>query len=98
VCGDRFVCRFVWSAVLIGPGFETSISAKSVGASIYIRDMECVFLHLLVGRTMAEAVSRRHLAAEVQVRTRVSPYGICNGQTGTGTGLSPSSSVFPCQQ
>jgi hypothetical protein len=44
---------------------------------------------------MAQAVSRRHLTAEASVRARVSPCGICGGQSGAGTGLSPSSSVFP---
>jgi hypothetical protein len=46
-----------------------------------------------IGHAMAQAVSRRPLTAEA----RVSPCGICGGQNGTGTGLSPSTSVFPCQ-
>jgi hypothetical protein len=46
---------------------------------------------------MAQAVSRRPLTAEARVRSRVSPRGICGGQSGTGTGLFPSTSVFPCQ-
>jgi hypothetical protein len=40
---------------------------------------------------MAQVVSRRPLTAEA----RVSPCGICGGQSGTATGLSPSSSVSP---
>jgi hypothetical protein len=47
----------------------------------------------VMGRAMAQAVSRRPLTSEAQVRSRISPCGIC----GTGTGFSPSTSVFLCQ-
>jgi hypothetical protein len=39
------------------------------------------------GRAMAQAVSRRPLTAEARVRSRFSPIGICDGQSGTGTGF-----------
>jgi hypothetical protein len=42
------------------------------------------------GRAMAQAVSRRPLTADARVRSRVSPYEICGGQSRTGTGFSPS--------
>jgi hypothetical protein len=50
-----------------------------------------------MGRAMAQAVSRRPLNSEARVRSRVSPCGICGGQSGTGTGFPSSTSVFPCQ-
>jgi hypothetical protein len=47
---------------------------------------------------MAEAtISRWPLTAEARVRARVNLREICGGQSGTGTGFSLSSSVFPCQ-
>jgi hypothetical protein len=56
-----------------------------------------VYSMCIFGRAKAQAVSRRPLIAEARVRSRVSPYGICDGQSGTGTGFSPSTAVFPCQ-
>jgi hypothetical protein len=46
---------------------------------------------------MAHAVSRWPLTAEVQVRTWVNLCGICGEETGSGTGFSLSSLIFPCQ-
>jgi hypothetical protein len=50
-----------------------------------------------MGRAMAQAVSRRPSAAEDRVRSRVSPCGVCGGQSGTETGFFSELSVFPCQ-
>jgi hypothetical protein len=58
-----------------------------------------VQLSLVSGRTMAQVVRRRPLTAKARVRARArtNPCWICGGQSGTGTGFSPSSSAFPCQ-
>jgi hypothetical protein len=45
---------------------------------------------------MVQVVSRRALTAETRVRNRFNACVICGGQSGTGTGFSPSSSVLPC--
>jgi hypothetical protein len=49
----------------------------------------------VAGRALTHAVSRRALTSEARVRSLVSPCGICGGQSGTGTGFSPSTLVFP---
>jgi hypothetical protein len=46
---------------------------------------------------MAQVVSHRPLTAKARVQARAKPRGICGGQSGTGTGFSPISSVFPYQ-
>jgi hypothetical protein len=45
---------------------------------------------------MTQVVSRQPLTAEARVRVRISPCGIC-GQSGTGAGFPPSTSVLSCQ-
>jgi hypothetical protein len=44
---------------------------------------------------MAKAVSRRPLTAEARVRSQVTPCGVFGGQSGTGTGFSPSCRFSP---
>jgi hypothetical protein len=56
-----------------------------------------IFIRGYDGRTMAQAVNRRPHTAEARFRSRVSICGVCGGQSGTGTGFSPSTPVFPCQ-
>jgi hypothetical protein len=46
---------------------------------------------------MVQAVSRRPVIAEVRFRSRVSLCVIYGGQSGTGTGFFPSTSVLSCQ-
>jgi hypothetical protein len=55
------------------------------------------FISSLPGRDMAQAVIRRSLTTEAWVRSQVSACDICGGQSGTGSGFSPSTSIFHCQ-
>jgi hypothetical protein len=48
------------------------------------------------GRAIAEAVNCQPLTADDRVRSRIIPCGIYGGKSGTRTGFSPSSLVFPC--
>jgi hypothetical protein len=47
----------------------------------------------LKGPTMSEGVSRRPLIKKAWVQSHVSLRKICGGQSGTGTGFSPSAAV-----
>ena len=55
----------------------------------------CSVLSMPQSRVMAEAVSRRPLASEARVWSRVSLRGICGRQRGTGTGFSPVNFIPP---
>ena len=51
----------------------------------------------MLGRTVARAVSRGSLVSEARVEFQGNSYVIYGAQINTGTGFSPSNSVFPCQ-
>jgi hypothetical protein len=84
------VQRANWSLTLTGEACQ--LVSNTNGCSV-----PTGLLHERVqrGRAMAQAVSRRPPTAEAWVRSRVSPCGICGGQSGTGTGFSPEYFVFP---
>jgi hypothetical protein len=72
-------------------------SFYEIEPAIFSLTLYCSVVTLCASRAMVQAVSRRPLAAEARVRSRISPCGICSGQSGTETDFSPSTSVFTCQ-
>jgi hypothetical protein len=68
-----------------------------------IKDLICCSTHKVtfhltkdtLGRAMAQVVGRQPLTTETGVCTRVSPCGICGGQSSTGTGFTLSSGFYP---
>jgi hypothetical protein len=64
---------------------QEATGTSTIKISVTLRD----------GRAMAQAVSRLPPTVEARVRSRVSPCGICGGQSGIGTGFSPEFFCFP---
>jgi hypothetical protein len=89
------------SVLATGPNVRWLKSGRGDGFQRAIKNPQHSFSRrgskIVGGRAMAQVVSRRPLTAKARVCARVNPCGICGGQSGTGTGFSPSSSVFPCQ-
>jgi hypothetical protein len=57
----------------------------------------CTICRCRLGCAMPQAIRHRSLTAETGFGARINQCGICGGQSGTGTGLSSSSSVLTCQ-
>ena len=55
-------------------------------------------LKKMLGCTRVQSVSlvAGALTTDVRVRFQASRFGVCGEQSGSGRGLSPSTSVFPC--
>jgi hypothetical protein len=88
-----------------GRGGESSLAVREPDQSLghtktpavqFLTVHQSAFLCLL-GRTMAQVVSRLPLTDEARVRVLISPCGIRGGQSGTARGFCQSSSVVPCQ-
>jgi hypothetical protein len=94
--------RSMWQhfgLVFLKPSLKTSTDKEYCVWRLYGHSSSVIIVSKLrtSGRVMDQAVSRRSTTAEARVRPHISPFWICGGQSGSGTGFSPSTSVFPCQ-
>jgi hypothetical protein len=79
--------------------FHVSTPTSRLGWHFSKKDTLCHWNRSIspLGCAMSQAVNRGPLTAEARVHARLDPWWICGGQSGTRTGFSRSSSVFPCQ-
>jgi hypothetical protein len=88
-----FVCK---SADI---GFQTVCISSS--CSVYQIRVQVIFAkefsYNVEGRAIAQALNRRAVIAEARVLFPAAPPVVCGGQSGTGTGFSSRTSVFPSQ-
>jgi hypothetical protein len=67
----------------------------------YVRDVQVIFAkgfsYNVEGRAMAQALYRWAVIAEAGVLFPAAPRVVYGGQSGTGEGFSPGTSVFPSQ-
>jgi len=67
---------------------QLSIEKRFCSVGIYVRSLH--------DRAMAQAVSCLPVTVKTWVRSQARTYGICDVQSGTGTGFSLSALVFHC--
>ena len=78
--------QLTYNNLLLSTAINYKVLTTRCSKYIWIKQEEVTEKY---GRAMAQAVSGRPLTAEGRVRSRLSPCGICGGQSGTGTGFSP---------